>query len=123
MFDLTWLPDWLLVFAGLLIALGVIAFLLMPFTVLGLRVRIARLEAEVRALQDEVYVPVLTAERQPVAVSGWDTPQGPLEASGMPWQCPDKNVEAVVEQRRASRENMSDVRSRAEPRLRWPPPK
>ncbi|MBR0559094.1 hypothetical protein [Neokomagataea anthophila] len=126
MFDLTWLPDWLLVFAGLFIALGLIVFLLMPFTVLAMRVRIARLEAEVRTLQGEAHASVLTAigrERQPVVMNGWHTSQGQSAVSDMPWGCSDKNVEAVVEQRSAPRKNMSDVRSRAEPRLRWPPPK
>ncbi|WP_068168882.1 hypothetical protein [Neokomagataea thailandica] len=124
MFDLTWLPDWLLVFAGLLIALGLIAFVLMPFAVLGVRIRIARLEEEVRSLQRVLNSPAFASvERRPTVVEGWHAPQGRADVPDMPWGCSEKNVGTAVEQRSAVRGGLPDVRSRAEPRLRWPPPK
>lgn len=126
MFDLTWLPDWFLVFAGLLIALGAIAFLLTPFAVLGMRLRLARLEGEVKELRDEVYALTLApAGGRPSRHEGWSAPQGEKaeDVSAVPWSRPRDGMMFVVEPRQVLGQGEVKERSRTEPRLRWPPPK
>ncbi|QDH24112.1 hypothetical protein D5366_01245 [Neokomagataea tanensis] len=148
MFDLTWMPDWFIVFAGLLIALIAIAFLLTPFFVMGMRFRIARLEDEVSVLREELSRASLTQVRVTNArADEWHTHAAPPKTATMPWRGQEAQQPPTASQpsvrldirpdgayrggtgRRpmlgasVPEEHPLEERSRSEPRLRWPPPK
>ena len=49
-----WLPGWALLLLALPVLLWALAFLLMPFSVFGVKARLEALEAQVDALQDDL---------------------------------------------------------------------
>ncbi len=49
-----WLPSWALLLLALPVLLWALAFLLMPFSVFGVKARLEALEAQVDALQDDL---------------------------------------------------------------------
>jgi hypothetical protein len=56
-----WLPAWAFLLAALPVLLWLLAFLIMPFNVFGVKSRLENLEAEVESLRDEVRLAALRA--------------------------------------------------------------
>lgn len=49
-----WMPDWLFLLLALPVLLYALAFLLMPFSVFGVKARLEAMEAQIDSLQDDL---------------------------------------------------------------------
>jgi len=56
-----WLPAWAFLLGALPVLLWLLAFLIMPFNVFGVKSRLENLEAEVESLRDEVRLAAMRA--------------------------------------------------------------
>ena len=73
------LPEWSGLVVALLLLLAAIAFLLMPFSVFGVKGRLESLEAQLDEIQDDIRalamrLPELPSSRRLTPEEGWESP-------------------------------------------------
>jgi hypothetical protein len=136
-----WLPWWVLLAVVVLVVLYLLVFLVMPFSVFGLKGRLEQIEARLDEIQGDVRrlgarVP------EPPTYAGKDTPtpfgrapnaaglvrrppNRPMPAEAVEDRAPPRadtplRAEPLVPPRRRTPEE-EDLPGRVEPRLDWPP--
>jgi hypothetical protein len=112
------LPDWTGLLALLVLLLTALAYLLMPFSVFGLKGRMEGLEAQLDEVQAEIRSLSLRLADQPRRAPGedWIEPPGSRRAVA-----PEPPMRATPPVPPPATWPDSDPRSgRAEPRLDWP---
>ncbi len=67
-----WMPSWLLLLLALPVLMYLLAFMLMPFSVFGVKARIEAMEAQIDSLHDEVRL---------LAFRAYGAPQGGRETN------------------------------------------
>jgi hypothetical protein len=110
-------PDWTGLLALLVLLLMGLAFLLMPFSIFGVKGRLDQIEAQLDEIQAEIRSMALRFSDPPRRVAAEDWLEVPGRASRPPVEGPGLRAAPPVPPPPAWPQNRS---GRAEPRVDWP---